>query len=181
MQGNHKTISELAEPEIEFYAALGLLGTRFSELEAHLTSILSLLIAPDNEFLTTMLTEQQTLNQKLEQIKKLIRYRSSYEPELRILLSEVNSFRRIRNLFVHGVWTLWMEDGRVKEAVCTEHKVKFEEVVHPGGGKAKQWTSPQRHAFTLGDLKAHAGKASRLCTIAESMVSQLEEDEDLKY
>lgn len=96
------------ENEIKFYSHLGKLSLLFSRLEYLIREITGLYIVKDlNEDMVYLSIIGKNSLEKNTTLLKELTYINSYgdkQKSLLKLLGEVNDIRKIRNLFIHGLW-----------------------------------------------------------------------------
>jgi hypothetical protein len=91
------------------YAVLGLCATQFSALEFHIQFLLSFLhMGKELSVETVIFTRRANFSQKIDLIEELLRFRLHKNPDLLdrglALTKDLHSYRRKRNLFIHGNW-----------------------------------------------------------------------------
>jgi len=131
----------------EFYFYMGLLSTKFAILEYNVLLILGKLIT-DDFVLTNTLLEKNTLNQNIELLKKINRYKQFEEGKLSKLTAKISSVRTVRNLFIHGVWGTPVNKENDLIINCSEPKLAYEE-----NNNSRKWTSARNHMFRLSYIK----------------------------
>jgi len=153
----------------EFYFHLGVLSTKFAVLEYNFLQLLGRLIT-DDFVLTNTVLERNSLSQNIELLKKINRYRKFEETRISTLVAEVSEIRSVRNLFIHGVWGVPIEQKNDWEISCTEPKLAYEE-----NERGRQWSSGRHHGFRLSDIKRLVDKIDALIQEQVYLFNRLDE------
>lgn len=136
----------------DFYANLGLLSTKFAKLEYRLMEILGLLIM-NNFVITNTIFEKNTLAQNLELLKRISKYRQYEEKYIQDLISKIGSVRKVRNLFIHGIWGEPFEFENDILIQCQEPKIQYDDIKVNEVIIQQEWASSKPHEFRLTYIK----------------------------
>jgi hypothetical protein len=132
--------------EKEFYFHLGLLSTKFAEMETNVISILGGIIT-DEIFLINSIIEKNSLSQNIELLKKVNLYKEFEQETVKELINRVSEIRKDRNLFIHGLWgTPYQIKGDI-QIDCLEQKITRKMVTY-----GRMWASAKEHSFKLSEI-----------------------------
>ena len=94
----------------EAWAVVGELAASFAAMESNVKLLLERLIGTTDPFVLPLLIDGLTLYQTTERCRKAAEVKFVNEPErlaqTNDLLKRVDAMRRIRNLFIHGLWVI---------------------------------------------------------------------------
>lgn len=159
--------------KIDFYSKLGILATLFANLEHHAEEVLSRLIDKNDILLTKTLIEDFPFYKRIEMIKKLAKFRSSFKGDLENIAGQMNDIRKTRNYFVHGLWATPIE-GETGYYVSVEiPKLNIEKT---DGGH--HWFT-KSEVFTKGQLEQLISRIELIINMAKKIAVKLYDDEDL--
>jgi len=136
----------------DFYTNLGLLSTKFAKLEYKVMEILGLLII-DNFVITNTIFEKNTLAQNIELLKRINKYRKYEEESIKNLIEKIGSLRKIRNLFIHGIWGEPFKFENDTLIQCQEPKIQYEDIRDDEIVLQQEWSSSKSHEFRLTYIK----------------------------
>lgn len=115
--------------EQDFYSKIGQISVGFSNLESQIKELIYILIKSDDEFVSSILLEDNSISQNLKLLLKLTKYHEIEEDRIKILHNAIDKIRINRNLFIHGLWNLHeVENGLVYS--CEIRKLEFKKVTH---------------------------------------------------
>ena len=138
--------SDYNDIEKEFYFHLGLLSTKFAEMETNVISILGGIIT-EEIFLINPIIEKNSLSQNIELLKKVNLYKEFEKEAVQNLIDRISDIRKDRNLFIHGLWgNPYQEKGEIL-IDCLEQKVTPKMVTH-----GRMWASAKEHSFKLSEI-----------------------------
>jgi hypothetical protein len=133
----------------DFYCYLGLLSVRFATMENLLLHMVSKLSGNNDDIAAFTLLENNNLHQNLELAKKLNRLRNFHADYITRLLEKIASVKKIRNSFIHGVWSSPVEKDNDIVALCIVDRVQFSEEVHQSGKPIRTWQRGSYKEFGL--------------------------------
>lgn len=145
-------INHMEEYKINFYTNLGLLSTKFAKLEYKLMEILGLLII-DNFVITNTIFEKNTLAQNIELLKRINKYRKHEEKYIQNLIAKIGSIRKVRNLFIHGIWGEPFEFENDILIQCQEPRIQYDDIKEDEIIIQQEWASSKSHEFRLAYIK----------------------------
>lgn len=147
-------IKEMTAHENQFYSYLGLLSVKFAQIDTLLSEILVKLIGIDDELISETLTEDNSISKNIDLIRKINKIKCYNEPIMNDLIASIDKIRKVRNMFIHGIWgTPFESDGELK-IVCSVRKIKFnEEKDSTGTVIEKTWRHTGHQMFNLQDIK----------------------------
>ncbi|MEP5366138.1 MAG: hypothetical protein ABJQ37_19980 [Reichenbachiella sp.] len=164
----------MSEFEKEFYAYLGLLSVRFANMEYYLTSLLSMLLISDDDYLYPLtILENNNLNSNLDSLKKVNKIRGYEEQSISQMISEIRKVKDHRNLFIHGIWHVPKSNDGKFSVTCEKKKIKFEE---DKNSRRKTWHHNSFHSYTLSEIKNKISKLDSIIRIQKRLISQIEQD-----
>jgi hypothetical protein len=139
--------------EEKFYAHLGQISVKFAQIDALLAEILAKLIGSDEDLISETLIEDNSISKNIEIIKKINRIRSFNEPLINDLIKKIGTIRKVRNLFIHGIWTIPFESEGELKIVCSTRKITYKEEKDTKGVLIeKTWRHSVKQVFKLQDL-----------------------------
>jgi hypothetical protein len=169
---------ETQENEREFYGLIGLVAVRFAKMEAVLAELLGTLIHPEDNLLTVTLTENLTISKIIELIRKISPMRGIYEDTINEIISEVNSIRKDRNSYIHGVWNIQGSDNGDVVAICSSQT----KIIFHRNGNEKRWRMSQSSKkITLDALIDTARRLDELTKRSESLLECIRENSNLLF
>jgi hypothetical protein len=170
---------ELDEKNIPFYARIGLLSVRFSEIESLINHIIEKLINSDEEMISYLLIERNVLDKNLE-ILSLINKKRSYEEEkINNIISELRALKETRNFFIHGVWSEIKSNEKGETYIyCADHRWKKEKQIptHMKGFNTTLSTRYKQTKFALKDFDSKIKKADEISQDLKTIWKVLEEE-----
>ena len=112
--------------EKEIYAGLGLLSTRFANIEQLIHDLMVKIIVRDgfaiDEMFGVTLFENHPLSKRLALLQKLNRFDNFYTERIQKVIQLVKPKIPIRNYFIHGIWTIGETYIQIENK-----KIKFEQ------------------------------------------------------
>lgn len=164
MKNNYSNCSEI---EKEFFFYLGLLSTKFAEMETNVTSILGGIIT-DDIFLINPVIEKNSLSQNVELLKKINLYKEFEKDNIHSLLTVISEVRKDRNLFIHGLWGKPYKDGDEILIHCLEQRIT-PKMVRLG----RMWTSAKEHSFKLSEIISQIDKLDTIIALQNNVLKKL--------
>lgn len=117
----------MTNKEQHFYSQIGQISIGFSNLESQIKELLHILIKSEDEFVSSILLEDNSISQNLKLLLKLSKYHEIKNEEIRSLHNSIDKIRINRNLFIHGLWKFHeTENGPV--FVCEIKRVAFKPI-----------------------------------------------------
>ena len=117
----------MTSKEQNFYTQIGQISIGFSNLESQIKELIYILIKSDDEFVSSILLQDNSISQNLKLLLKLSKYQEIEQERIKALHNSIDKIRINRNLFIHGLWKLHeTEDGLL--FVCEIKKVEFKKV-----------------------------------------------------
>ena len=110
-----------------FYTQIGQLSTRFSNLESQIKKLIYILTRSNDEFVSSILIENNSISMNLKLLSKLSKYHEIEGERIQTFLKSIDKIRINRNLFIHGLWSFYLE-GNDLVYVCEIRKVEFKKV-----------------------------------------------------
>ncbi|WP_430971802.1 hypothetical protein [Sunxiuqinia rutila] len=137
---------------------VGKITLKFSRLEHLALEYISVLISGVDTVDNHMIFQNDSLDKKLENLKKLIHLKSNGHREEQQLetISKIKNFKNKRNLFIHGDW------GNIENAIeydfetisVIDTKTRYNQQLDNAKNITEKGWSPQRKInFTILDLK----------------------------
>ncbi|UUF15167.1 MULTISPECIES: hypothetical protein [Flavobacterium] len=161
------------ESKKEFYFYLGLLSTLFAKMESNLLIITGKLIT-DDFVLASVLFERNTLAQNIDLIKKISVQRDFEINLIKNLADKISNIKRIRNLFIHGVWGEPYEKNNDVLITCSESKIDSVEKKF-GAITAKSWKSVTTTEFRLTYIRKQVDHVEEIILSQNFLIKKLEE------
>lgn len=160
--------STIAEASKEFYYYLGLLSTKFAEVEVNIMSMLGKLVV-DEIFLINTIIERNSLRHNIELLKKINLYREFKTSEIKHLIEKISSLRIERNLFIHALWGKpFFKDGKIMIS-CLEPKV-----VSNINSYGRMRQSGKEHEFELSYLIKKISEVDEIINTQKSILQKIE-------
>jgi hypothetical protein len=167
----------LSDTEKDFYAYLGLLSVKFSEMENNLAKIVATLINNDDKVITALLTEDNTLHKNLELLKRLIKVRDFQTPYIIQMIDLIGKVKAMRNLFIHGVWTKPHESQNDIVSSCNDIRIKYSEEKDTNGKITSQkWQMNEHKEFRLSYVIQEIHRLNDIIFIQKTMLKALEKE-----
>lgn len=113
--------------EQNFYSQIGQVSIGFSNLESEIKELIYILIKSEDEFVNSIILEDNSISQNLKLLIKLAKYHEIEEDRIKALHNSINKIRINRNLFIHGLWNL-KETENGLFFICEIRKVEFKKV-----------------------------------------------------
>ncbi|UAY53224.1 hypothetical protein [Ferruginibacter albus] len=158
----------MTDKEQYFYSQIGLITVEFSNLENHIRELIGLLINSDDEFINLLLTEDNGIYQNLKLLVKLSRYRHIEEDKIQLLHNTIDKLRINRNLFIHGLWSKFEENGQMT-FVCEVKKIEFKK------GKYGVTTYMNKFFdFKIEDFEKEIGQIRDCLNIIKPLIDEVE-------
>lgn len=153
--------------EKEFYFYLGLLSTKFAEMETNIISILGGLIT-DEIFLINPIIEKNSLSQNIDLLKKVNLFKEFEQEDIQILTSRISNIRRNRNLFIHGLWGKpYLKDEEIL-IDCLEQKVTPKMVTY-----GRMWASVKEHSFKLSEIISQIDELDYIIELQNNLLKKI--------
>jgi hypothetical protein len=159
----------MTEIEQKFYCQIGLISTGFAKLEHLIREIIHLLMNTDDEFISQLVIQENSINQNQKLMLKLNKYRQTEEDKIVELNKKIDSLRINRNLFIHGDWDVYDKEGHEVLFVCSTTKVTFKKVTY--GTVTRRNT---HDAFNIKELEQGVEKIQECVALAKEIVDLLE-------
>jgi hypothetical protein len=173
-KGKQNTIP-LTEIEKEFYAYLGLLSVKFSEMENNLNQIVAGLIHNDDLIVTALLTEDNTLHKNLELLKKVNKFRDFQVSYIKQMVDQIGKVKITRNLFIHGVWSKPVQYENDILSHCNDVRLKYsDEKDRNGEVVSKRWQMNEHKEFRLSYIIQEIHRINDIIVIQKAMLKKLE-------
>ncbi|WP_431126199.1 hypothetical protein [Flagellimonas flava] len=111
----------------EIYADLGLLATQFATIEQLVHDILVKIIVRNGHEIDDMfgitIVKDQTLGKRLGLLEELNHFHNDYSNPISGFIASVKPKIKIRNYFIHGVWTI------TEDSIMVENKkIKYKKL-----------------------------------------------------
>lgn len=161
---------DLNDINTPFYARIGLLSVRFSEIESLINHIIEKLINPQDEMVSYLLIEPNGLDKNLLLLDKLNAYRDFQEEKMSKIVSEVRLLKNLRNFFIHGVWTDVKSENDENYICCVNHKW-----VSGKDSLGQYSTRYKNQKFTLESLNLEIEKADEILLGLKKIWEDLQE------
>jgi hypothetical protein len=171
------TTIQLTDVEKEFYTYLGLLSVKFSTMENNLAQIVAKLIHNEEDLVTAILTEDNTLHKNIELIKQINKVRDFQVPYITNMLDLIQKVKSTRNLFIHGTWSKPFESQNDIMSLCNDIRLKYIEKKDKNGRVWKEWQYNDNKEFRLSYIIQQIHGINDIIYIQETMLKKLE-DED---
>lgn len=113
--------------EQKFYSQIGQISIGFSNLESQIKELIYILIKSEDEFVSSIMLEDNSISQNLKLLLKLAKYHEIEEIRIKTLHNSIDKIRINRNLFIHGLWKL-NETENSLVFICEIRKVEFKKV-----------------------------------------------------
>lgn len=156
--------------EQNFYSQIGKISIGFSNLESQIKEIIHILIKSEDEFVSSIMLEDNSISQNLKLLLKLAKYNEIEGDRIKTLHSSIDKIRINRNLFIHGLWYL-KESQNSLSFICEVRKVEFKKV---NLGYAKILN--KFHEFKLKDFEEELFQINNCSKIAEEIIITLNEN-----
>lgn len=162
------------ESKKEFYFYLGLLSTLFAKMESNLLEIVSR-FTTDDFVLGYTIFERNTLSQNIDLAKELSDKRN-YEVEFtKMLADKISNTKKIRNLFIHGVWgePIMKENDLIIR--CSESKLDYTEKYQDGKRITRSWGNAKSREFRLSYLRKLVENVEEIILMQNHLLKRLNE------
>jgi len=110
--------------EKEIYADLGILSTRFANIEHIIHELMVKIIVRDSSDLDELFgvtpIENQPLSKRLSLLEKLNRFNNFYSDRVLEVIELIKPKMSVRNYFIHGIWTIGKKNIQIENK-----KIKF--------------------------------------------------------
>ena len=114
----------------KIFQIIGKLTIQFATIEHRLQSLLEILMGDSNTLVGPLFIHNMPLMALLKKISIVSRCKMRSDPqllnELELALKKINSFREIRNLLIHGDWSI-KNDGSSLSIKVRDFKISCEE------------------------------------------------------
>lgn len=163
---------EITNKTQEFYASLGILSTKYAQMERNIMRMLQKLIGPSH-LSGMILIENNSLSKNLDLIKQLNRIHGFEEEYMKRLLSKINGVKGYRNLFIHGIWREPCVVDNDIEIICVDFRIKYlEEKV--GNSKRKTWSHGSLTPIRLTMIKKQLQVIDEILISQEALLGKLD-------
>ncbi len=163
--------------EKEFYSHLGLLSVNFAKMESNLSVILAKLLGSDEELISEILIERNTLQQNIDLLKKINKIRGYEQSTISNLLEQISRIKSDRNLFIHGIWGFPFVENNDIMITCDERKIRYKEEKHSNGKNLRKiWNYNEIHTFRLSYIKKQIRKIEDILTAQNFFIEKLESE-----
>jgi hypothetical protein len=153
--------------EKEFYFHLGLLSTKFAEVETNVISILGGIIT-DEIFLINPIIEKNSLSQNIDLLKKVNLYKEFEQEAVQDLINRISNVRKDRNLFIHGLWGRpYQEKGEILIG-CLEQKITPKMVTY-----GRMWASAKEHSFKLPEIISQIDELNSIIDLQNNLLKKI--------
>lgn len=163
-----KEMGQYSEVERTFYFHLGLLSTKFAEVEANVISLLGGLIT-DDLFLINPIIERNSLSQNIDLLRKINLYKEFEASNMKLLISKITKIRQLRNLFIHGLWAKPSKEGDEIAIDCLEKRVTPKMITY-----GRMWLSAKEHSFQLSDISSHIEELDSILELQKSLLEKID-------
>lgn len=162
------------ENKKEVYFYLGLLSTLFAKMESKLLIIVGKHITSDFVLANTLF-ERNTLAANIEMLKKINDLKEFENETVNRLIQKITNIKKIRNLFIHGVWS--DPEVRVNEIfiVCRESKLDYSEKKENGNRISRQWSSCKTTEFRLSYLRKQVDHVEEILLVEDYLIQKFED------
>ena len=169
----------MTENEVRFYSHLGKLSTLFSQLEYLIREITGLYIVKDsNESMVYLSIIGKNSLEKNTSLLKELAYISSFGDKQKILLEligEVNHIRKVRNLFIHGLWDKPTSDNGDIFIICNDKSFKLKKDINESGQQLS-YNSNAAEKFHLLTIQKHIKQIDKINNGLNLILKEIEED-----
>ena len=152
-----KSEKEFEARKQEFFALFGHLASRFSAADALVGCLLEYLIDPKHPLPGGLVTRKTSDPEKVKHVRELavVRYPKSPATAGRIkdLMKAVEKFRNLRNLVIHGMWSMDEKCLRKKRIPCFDFRWRK---IESETAKPKSWKKILPEMFTFDRLRRNA-------------------------
>ncbi len=153
------------ENEIKFYSHLGKLSTSFSKLEYLIREITGLHIVKDSYegMVYLSIIGRNSLEKNTSLLKELTHIRSFGDKQQKLLklIGDVNNIRKVRNLFIHGLWeTPTFEDGELI-IICNDKSFQLKKELNEFSQKLSYRTNSAQK-FNLTTIQKHIKQLDKI-------------------
>ena len=167
------------ESEIKFYSHLGKLSTSFSKLEYLIREITGLYIVKDSneEMVYLSIIGKNSLEKNTSLLKELTYIDSFGEKQKRLLnlIGDVNNIRKVRNLFIHGLWdSPTCEEGEIS-ITCNDKSFQLKKELNENSQKLSYHANVAKK-FNLTTIQKHIKQLDKINKGLESILSEIVED-----
>ncbi len=158
--------------EQSFYAQIGMISIEFAKLESLIRDIICLLINPDDEFVTQLVIQENSISQNQKLLSQLNKYKSIEEEGIKHLNKKIDKLRINRNLFIHGVWSIFQKEGNPEpKYICSTKRVHFKDGPY---GRVTIRNTHDKFSFT--DLEKESSDIIECVRIASELFNKIEKD-----
>jgi hypothetical protein len=162
----------MTDIEQRFYCQIGLISTGFAKLEHLIREIIHLLLNTNDEFVSELAIQENSTSQNQKLMLRLNKYRQIESAKIVELSKKIDGLRINRNLFIHGDWNVYDEEGQEVVFVCSTTKVTFK--------KVRYGTATLRNThdeFKIKELEREVDKIQECIALAKVIVRLLEKSE----
>lgn len=112
------------EQEIEkAYYFLGIIATKFAEIEKHLQALLGLMAGL--KFVGYKLIESNSLEKNLQLLKELNKWEKFKETDVAYFIKGISDIKPDRNSLIHGVWEIFRDENHEPVISVRSYKSKY--------------------------------------------------------
>lgn len=164
----------MKEFEKNFYSKIGLLSVQFAKMEYKLSVIITGLLGID-ELIAVTIIEKNNLSQNIELLSKLNKIDSTFSRDIDMLIKHINDVRMKRNLFIHGIWKIYINAKNELKIACEERKIKYSEEKDSNGKKlVKQWSLNRHYSFSIKDIEEQIEVISNIIKNEDEIIDKIE-------
>ncbi|MFH6989249.1 hypothetical protein ACHRVW_16025 [Flavobacterium collinsii] len=161
------------ENKKEVYFYLGLLSTLFAQMESKLLIIVGKHITSDFVLANTLF-ERNTLASNIEMLKNLNNLKDFENETVKKLVEKISNIKKIRNLFIHGVWSDPVERENDIFIICRESKLDYSEKIY-NGRRDRMWGSNKSKEFRLSYIRKLVDHVEEILLIEDYLIKKFED------
>lgn len=166
----------MSEDEKDAYLKLGIISTKFAEIEYYTELILSILISRDNELFSLTIIGNYSLQKKLDLLKDLIKLKDISRVDIEAYISTVKGIKNQRNQLIHGVWEKPIKGNTGYTISVKENKIKKEIK-----GNAIWWSFQQYKSYSKVNLELLIKKLELSINLAKNIETYLTENQEWDF
>jgi len=162
------------EKEKEVYFYLGLLSTLFAKMESKLLIIVGKHITSDFVLANTLF-ERNTLASNIEMLRSINDLKDFENETVKQLIQKISNIKKIRNLFIHGVWSDPIERENDIFIICRESKLDYSEKKENGNRISRLWGSNKSTEFRLSYIRKQVDHVEEILLIEDYLIKKFED------
>lgn len=172
--------SESPDHVREYYFYLGQISILFANVEENIMAILGSLLN-SNQVLIKIVLEGNGLEKNIQILKKVNQMQHFQEPQLTQLIQQIGTVKKVRNKFIHGIWSKpWVcQETNEATARCSANRIKYMENPKLTSGEqmviSKAWMSSTQEVYTLSYLIKITRQLEDIILSQEAMIKHVEE------